>query len=356
MKVKSLQLRNFTVFEQADFELASGINVFIGENGTGKSHVLKLIYALLRGIREQKPDKREDTVYQRERLANVFRVDDGNVSRLIRVNSSNDFEETGTWLNLRADLGETRCSLSDSGDLELGTQVWQQIPQAIFIPARDVLAMYEGFVSIYERQKISFDETYRDLCVALGDAELRGEAKKNADEFGASLRDMIRGNVTLEDGRFYFDFGSGKHEAHLVAEGLRKIGTLAHLIGNGSIRQGSVLLWDEPEANMNPKLITKVAQALHALAAGGVQICVATHDYLLAHKLSLIAEYDIEPNVELEFFALHHEKPIDPIAVEAAPSLAKIQYNAILDEYANHHDAERNLYENALKRDLGKGA
>ncbi len=352
MKVERLQVRNFTVFEQADFEFASGINVFIGENGTGKSHVLKLIYALLKGVRERKAEKSEAAVYQRERLGDIFKVDGGDVDRLIRAR----FEDAGTLLSLRTDRGETGCSLSASGELELGTQMWQQVPQAVFIPARDVLAMYEGFVSIYERQKISFDETYRDLCVALGDAELRGKAKDNADALALSLRDMIRGDVTLEDGRFYFDFGLGKHEAHLVAEGLRKIGALAHLIGNGSIREGGILIWDEPEANMNPKLITKVAQALHHLGANGVQIFVATHDYLLAHKLSFLAEYDVDPKIEMRFFALHHDSPTAPVNVEAAPSLAKIQNNAILDEYANHNDEQRALYRQALRRDLGENA
>lgn len=352
MKVERLQIRNFTVFGEADFEFASGINVFIGENGTGKSHVLKLIYALLKGVREGKPGQVEAAVYQRERLGDVFKVDGGDVSRLARVRCADD--GTGTSLSLRTDQGETSCSLSASGELELSTQVWQQAPQAVFVPARDVLAMYEGFISIYERQKISFDETYRDLCIALGDAELRGKSKDDADILAASLWDMIRGNVTLEDGRFYFDFGLGKHEAHLVAEGLRKIGAVAHLIGNGSIRAGTVLLWDEPEANMNPKLITKVAEALHLLAANGVQIFVATHDLLLSQELSLVAEYAKKPAIDMRFFALHHATPIDPVEVERSPSLADLKHNAIVEAHAAHYDREQAAFGAAVRG--GEGA
>ena len=36
-----VRLERFTAFEQLDIELNSGINVFIGANGTGKTHLLK---------------------------------------------------------------------------------------------------------------------------------------------------------------------------------------------------------------------------------------------------------------------------------------------------------------------------
>ncbi|MFQ5646563.1 MAG: AAA family ATPase [bacterium] len=43
--VTKLILENFTVFEK--LELSEGINVIIGKNGTGKTHVLKALYSLL---------------------------------------------------------------------------------------------------------------------------------------------------------------------------------------------------------------------------------------------------------------------------------------------------------------------
>ena len=36
------------MFGEADFEFSPGLNVLIGANGTGKSHVLKLLYSILR--------------------------------------------------------------------------------------------------------------------------------------------------------------------------------------------------------------------------------------------------------------------------------------------------------------------
>ena len=45
--LKSLEIRNFTAFGKAELQLAKGLNVFVGENGTGKTHLLKLLYAVL---------------------------------------------------------------------------------------------------------------------------------------------------------------------------------------------------------------------------------------------------------------------------------------------------------------------
>ena len=41
-----IRLERFTAFEQLDLELNPGINVFIGANGTGKTHLLKVAYAV----------------------------------------------------------------------------------------------------------------------------------------------------------------------------------------------------------------------------------------------------------------------------------------------------------------------
>src|SRR5688500_19388118 len=45
MQVRRLHLSAFTDFDEAEFEFVPGINVLMGENGTGKSHVLRILYA-----------------------------------------------------------------------------------------------------------------------------------------------------------------------------------------------------------------------------------------------------------------------------------------------------------------------
>ena len=40
-EIQSLSLQKFAAFEKADFNFCSGINVFIGTNGTGKTLLIK---------------------------------------------------------------------------------------------------------------------------------------------------------------------------------------------------------------------------------------------------------------------------------------------------------------------------
>lgn len=348
MKLTDLKLRNFTVFENADFAFAPGINVFIGENATGKSHLLKTIYALLDAARSASGQNPDEVV--KSRLASVFLPDRKDVGRLVRVRT----EGTCTFA-IKSDRGETHASLNEHGDVGLTLHRWDPMPPAVYLPSRDVLAMYEGFAPLYKSTELSFDQTYYDLCIALQRQSKRGEAKGPADELAAPLLALLGGSVELDGPRFYVDLGDAPREAHLVAEGLRKIATLAHLAGNGSIEQGSVLLWDEPETNLNPRLLAKLAGALRGLAARGVQIFLSTHDFLLSHKLSQAAEHRALPDVEVRFFSLHRESPADGVEVEAAATLAEIQHNSILDEYAAYYDEERDLFRaEAGERDGGE--
>jgi len=51
--LKRLKLSDFTAIKIADLEFSRGINVFLGANATGKTHVLKLLYSVVK-VFEQK--------------------------------------------------------------------------------------------------------------------------------------------------------------------------------------------------------------------------------------------------------------------------------------------------------------
>ena len=48
MAITRVKLENFTVFESLDLEPSPGINVLVGANGTGKTHLMKVCYATRR--------------------------------------------------------------------------------------------------------------------------------------------------------------------------------------------------------------------------------------------------------------------------------------------------------------------
>lgn len=90
------------------------------------------------------------------------------------------------------------------------------------------------------------------------------------------------GTLRLDDsGRFYLTTSIGKIEMHMVAEGWRKLGMIAQLIANASLTPGCAFLWDEPEANLNPRLVKVVATIITDLSTAGIQVFIATHSLFL---------------------------------------------------------------------------
>lgn len=343
-KVTSLSLKDFTVFENARMDWCPGINVMIGTNGTGKSHVMKLIYSLLKASNEARnrnlQDAKDAGMVAWEKVARVFLPDDGDLGRLVRNSSMKNFAEVA----LECRDGSLRMGFGYGGDFYLKREADVPAERCVFIPSREALAMYEGFAAAYSARQLSFDETYYDLCLALSAAPLRRKRSPATAELVASLEAILGGNVRLSGDRFYVHQRGGRISAHLYAEGLRKIAALTHLLANGALAQDSILFWDEPEANLNPKLVTLVASVLRTLASQGMQIFVASHDYLLTRELSLAAEYDTGPSVQTHFFAFDRASPEAAVRVEQAPTLAGLDHNPILEELSAHYEREQALF------------
>lgn len=341
MKICSINLKEFSAFKNIAVEFSPGLNVFIGANATGKSHLMKLMYSMLKVMepKPKRPSHIDKSLRLKEKLSAVFMPDDGEIGRLVRRRRGRKKAEiqlgVGDWTS--------HVELTTLAALKF---VWMGPPtpkRSIFIPSREALSMYDGFIAAIDEQKLSFDETYKDLCVALSAKPLRGRRAEAIASLLQPLEELLGGTVVLEGGRFHLHGKDGLIEAHLLAEGFRKIAGLAHLIGNGSLMKNGFLFWDEPEANLNPKLITRIADSLRTLAHRGVQVFIATHDYLLSHELSLAVEYQTKPEAPTRFFAFTR-RDSGPVSVQAGDTLAELKDNPILEEFAAHYDREHALF------------
>lgn len=45
MAITRLKLERFTAFESLDVGFSPNVNIFLGTNGTGKTHLMKVVYA-----------------------------------------------------------------------------------------------------------------------------------------------------------------------------------------------------------------------------------------------------------------------------------------------------------------------
>ncbi len=129
------------------------------------------------------------------------------------------------------------------------------------------------------------------------------------------LNEVIGGEVESDGSRFYVSFAKEKSmDVSMVAEGLRKFGTLQRLLNNGSLTKQSTLFWDEPEANLNPALLRKLAAILAELARQGFQIILATHSMSLLKEFHILSREKDKVKLPLQYFGLNAE-PGQPTTV-----------------------------------------
>ncbi|MBW9152179.1 ATP-binding protein [Clostridium estertheticum] len=324
MTIEKISLNNITVFEKMDIAFSHGINILIGENGTGKTHIMKILYAISQdsqGLldifensykriitdgkllevdrRIENPTEKEteltSALAQGSFIIEYFSSNKPEFSNLVRnkerTNSKNKFRDTEEM-----SLVDNEITLeSDNEIFEIGVVSDDLISIAhkqkvknkqknnfIFIPAKDIISHSKGFVSTYNFREIAFDKTYYDIIL---NAQ-KGNLKKPEPEMAECLKileNIIGGKVELDGDQFVVKKKGGLTiEFNYEAEGLKKLGLLYRLISNGSISKGAVLFWDEPESNINPIMAPIVVDVLLKLRKAGVQIFIATHDYNFA--------------------------------------------------------------------------
>ena len=306
-----LIVKNLTVFAEAEFQFAAGLNVIVGENGAGKTHFLKAAYTIAavsawgqKDSGSATPTKSYLETAIAKKMRGVFRPDAlGRLARRQAGRSRCEIEGRFHKKSLRLGFSFNTASKTEVSVDSCPTN-WEGQPP-VYLPTRELLTIYPGFVSLYETTELPFEETWRDTCLLLGAPLAKGPRLNEIKQLLEPLEEQLGGKVVLDDGRFYVKTPSGSIEAHLVAEGLRKLAMIARLIATGSLFGTGSLFWDEPEANLNPKVIKRVAQTILQLCQSGIQVFVATHSLFLMRELDILLKTAPFHGVSARFFGLH---------------------------------------------------
>jgi AAA15 family ATPase/GTPase len=145
------------------------------------------------------------------------------------------------------------------------------------------------------------------------------------------------GSIEEEGERFYLKTAQGRHPMPLVADGMRKIATLYQLVKNGWLEPGAVLFWDEPETHLSPILMDEVIKVLLELARSGVQIFLATHNYVILKEFDLQATKD--DSVRYFNFSLDSKNAAQ---VSWTDDYSQIPNNPISEQFDSIYDRELN--------------
>ena len=328
--IQQLDVENFTVFKKATFEFGSQLNVFIGENGTGKTQILKLIYAVIALLPKYRKDindnkkilKSTSLVHQNdldefkatfniELIADLMNLNfklDKISKRLTKIKQTINIEvlkhnalaNIYTYVNIVFSNDKNRYGITLHYD-ELGVDIIYQddilhiIPSALFIPVHELLTIYPNYQSLSKMYHLPYDATVDHAIVKLGLPYLK-ETPKEYDEIIKVLEEAIDGKIFLKNERFYFSPNSANDQftmdVNMAAEGWRKLGMVLQLLKNGGLGKGMILLWDEPEANLNPKLIKLVAQVIVKLSHLDIQTFITTHSLFLLREIDILVKSD----------------------------------------------------------------
>ncbi len=338
--MKSLTVENFAAFGHAELQFSPALNVFIGENGTGKTLLMKLPYAVMRVLAEARPEERlTKTWLQRriaEKLVGVIRPE--SLGRLVKRRRGRQRCTVAIQIDDQDDVAFNFAASSRQSVAVAHTPRRCQTKPPIFLPTRELLTIYPGFLAFYDNHYTEFDETWRDTCQLLGSLPVKGPREHTAAQLLGPLEKAMGGRVVHDpaNDRFYLQAtGTGKMEMPLVAEGIRKLGMLARLAATGALAGKARLFWDEPETNLNPQLIRRVAQALLDICAQGVQVFIATHSLFLLREFEVLLATS-HTNVRSRFFAF--ERAPDDVAVQQDNSLIDIEPLVLLDEDLRQSD------------------
>ena len=274
VKSKSISIENLTVFKNMETQFCGGINVLIGENGTGKTHLLKLlnIFGVIAGSLEPKD---WFSVFMPLLNGTFIPVEITDMNPpLIKINNTVVYDKSLTDKTLKSWPGTAHA-------------------HPVFIPAKEMLSISDitRIHELYSHQ-IWIDLTLTDI-IHKANVIRPNKIPKLAKAIAPKLENIMGGTVFVNanDKNFWMQKRSGEQiPFNLEAEGFRKLGLLWQLLMNESIQKDTILFWDEPEANLNPAIIPVLVDILLKLSRFGVQVFVATHDYMFAKYFEIKAE------------------------------------------------------------------
>lgn len=343
--IDELTICNLTTMRECTLKLSPKLNVIVGPNGTGKTHILKAAYAAAFAktlLVNAKPDV-EDEVRKEisHKLIRVYKPLNHKLGNLHRHGADED-AEINTLFSDGESLELSFSSRSTYAVVHRERPIQNKLGKPVFLPTKEVLSFIEGINAQHlEKDSLDlfFDATYLDLIDMLRvvEAEDVVQSLSRDPRLGnviPILTEAMGGRFALKDGRMRFFSGNFVHrrvpgqnnlgDSHevvfkttkdqaisnqMTAEGFRKIGVLQVLLANRSLIPGvsGPLFWDEPECNVNPSIVRRIVSILIALTRVNQQVVITTHDYFFLKWIDLLLEKSEGDHVRFHSLCLNDD-------------------------------------------------
>jgi len=294
-----LQLKNIGMIKEANVKL-DGLTVIAGENDTGKSTLGRAYYYEVKNSLEKEIGKTQNNGTQTNEgmllgallgfgvglltdtnpLAGAVigglssKISNGNKSDSIKIidKSKNTFNE-----NIKLKLNKNE---------ELVNSIMIETPYSLnssnYIKTTQLLASQRGL-----------NYTLGDHII---DLILQISQTPNIDKSDIynKITKIIDGSLYYDPERDDFFYHKDSIDKELgmysTATGIKMFGFLQILLLNGTIKNGTVLILDEPEVHLHPKWQLKYAELIIELIKYGVKILVTSHSPYMIEALQRYSE------------------------------------------------------------------
>jgi len=352
--IKSATLQNFMGHRHFKSDDFAPVNVVIGKNDTGKTGLLKLLYAACKAVDVySRRIKNEDIGFKKvltEKLIDTFQPGKKGLGDLVSKFSREKLEVDIEFKQIKLNYEDLlHFSFGESTTNTIGGQdkiktISEQF-RCLFIPAKEVLTSLKAIRATRDNLFMpGFDDTYLDLIRSLVIPTQQGNLTQELVQVNKKLEDLFEGKIQQGDelDEFIFKKGNTEFPLTLTSEGVKKIGILTTLIRNRQLNANSVLFMDEPETMLHPEAIRELAEMLILMAKSGIQIFIATHNYFVLKQIHLCAKRE---QVQANCYAMTREKG-KPVETQVYDLMNDFPENAISDEAILMADEE-------VKLDLG---
>lgn len=293
-------MTNVMGFEKFSVSSFPSITVILGKNDVCKTALLKMMYAVgksteLYGKQVNQDESAQYRPILSEKIQAVYGVRKA-LGDLVRKNG------TPKKLSVAMRMTDTRIkevaftygtdtkSMITDYDTVTDPENEKQA-NYIFIPAKEVLTAFNTIRAI-SRQFFfpGWDDTTLDLIDSL-DIPVQEKQNDFFTEILQKIREMFSGELKQisSNERFIYKKNNAEYSLPLTAEGVKHIGILSTLIGNGQIKEGTVLFLDEPEDNLHPSALRQLVKVIGLFAQKGVQVFLTTHNYFTLKQLQIEA-------------------------------------------------------------------
>ena len=237
--ISQLDVHRFGPFDN-DYELTfatPSINLIVGDNGTGKSQLLKLLYSCTAVMHDAVDDSELTKTNLQKKLASkivgVFSPD--SLGRLTNRQRGRSKAVVGITYDGKQHPLRFSFATNSKSEVKIDSLPESRVESTpVFLPSRELMSIFPGFVSLYDSRQIAFDETWRDTCESAGRDDRCVVLPVAMWIRHCSLSWVFSaGKVDESAGKFYLHRSEGTFEMPLVAEGLRKLATIYRLVQSG---------------------------------------------------------------------------------------------------------------------------